>query len=149
MDDSNKEIEKLVSLLREGNLTNILERVLVPSRVLLPPYVALAAALLNNPRESDPPSFFNYLLKYPPHVGSQFLSLRSQKTENTYDQRYLVVPVKNMNELTNSQIVDYNSNIRRYHEITPENGKMSDERDNSYPIVSITFMRISLDKENF
>ncbi|XP_043515351.1 uncharacterized protein LOC122531473 isoform X2 [Frieseomelitta varia] len=134
LDDSNKEIEKLVSLLRERNLTNILERILVPSRVLLPPYVALDAALLNNARESDSPSFSNYLLKYPPHVGSQFLPLRPQKTENTYDQRYLVVPVKNMKELTNSQIIDYNSNIERYHEITPENEKMSAERDNSYSI---------------
>ena len=136
-------MKKLVSLLRERNLTNILERILVPSRVLLPPYVALEAALLNSPRESDPSSFSNYRnSKYPSHVASQFLSLRPQKTENTYDQRYLVVPVKNIKELTDSQIVDYNSNTRNYHEITPENGKVPDEGDNSYSIVSIIFMKL-------
>ncbi|CAD1473496.1 unnamed protein product, partial [Heterotrigona itama] len=133
-DDSSKEVEELLSLLRERNLTNILERILVPSRVLLPPYAALEAALLNNPRESDPSSFSNYLLKYPSRVGSEFSSLRPQTTENTYDRQYLVVPVKNMKELTDSQIIDYNSNIRHYHGIIPENEKMPDERDNSYSI---------------
>ncbi|XP_068983031.1 uncharacterized protein [Bombus flavifrons] len=128
--DDKKGIEEIESFLRERNLTHILEKILVPSRILLPPYAALEAALLNNVRESSPSPFFNYLLKYPSYVGNQFLSSRPQKIENAYDQQYLVVPVKNMKELTNSPIIDYNPSIRHHHGTISENGKVSDVRDN-------------------
>nr|XP_033199101.1 uncharacterized protein LOC117161574 [Bombus vancouverensis nearcticus] len=128
--DDTKGIEEIESFLRERNLTHILEKILVPSRILLPPYAALEAALLNNVRESSPSPFFNYLLKYPSYVENQFLSSRPQKIENAYNQQYLVVPVKNMKELTDSPIIDYNPSIRHYHGTISENGKISDVRDN-------------------
>lgn len=140
--DDKKGIEEIESFLRERNLTHILEKILVPSRILLPPYAALEAALLNNVRESSPSPFFNYLLKYPPYVGNQFLSSRPQKIENAYDQQYLVVPVKNMKELTDSPIIDYNPSIRHHHGTISENGKISDVRDNFSSFVSFIFIKL-------
>ncbi|CAL7944434.1 unnamed protein product [Xylocopa violacea] len=109
-DDLSKSIEDIESFLRERNLTNIMEKVLVPNRILLPPYTALESAFLNNLRESNRSPFFNYLLKYPFNVGNQFLPLQPP-IENTYDQPYLVIPVKNIKDLGDSQIINYDSDF--------------------------------------
>ncbi|XP_076766915.1 uncharacterized protein LOC143433462 [Xylocopa sonorina] len=109
-DDLSKSIEDIESFLRGRNLTNIMEKILVPNRILLPPYTPLESAFLNNLRESNRSPFFNYLLKYPFNVGDQFSPLQPP-IENSYDQPYLVIPVKNINDLSDSQIINYESDF--------------------------------------
>lgn len=127
-DDLSEKMEEIGSLLKEKNVTNILEKIFVPSRTILPPYIVLETDLPNTLSESNLSLILNYLLKYPSYTGNQFFPLQSPEIED--DQQFLVLPVKNMKELANSQIINYDPDVQDHREIITENEKISGKQNN-------------------
>lgn len=135
----NREIKEIESILKQRNITSILEKILVPNKILTPPYAPLEIAHSKNEKESNLSLILKYLLKYSSYGENQFLSSPTPKIENTHDQQYLVVPVKSVKDLTKSQIIDYDPNMQN-HKLISDNEKIYEERNNNFSIVSISFI---------
>lgn len=133
----NREIKEIESLLKQRNITSILEKILVPNKILTPPYTPLEIAQPKNQKESNLSLILKYLLKYSSYGENQFLSSPTPKIENTHDQQYLVVPVKSVKDLTRSQIIDPNV---QNHKVISDNEKIYEERNNNFSFVSIFFI---------
>ncbi|XP_043791445.1 uncharacterized protein LOC122714287 [Apis laboriosa] len=131
LDDLNREIKEIESLLKQRNITSILEKILIPNKILTPPYTPLEIAHPKNQKESNLSLILKYLLKYSSYGENQFLSSPTPKIENTHDQQYLVVPVKSVKDLTRSQIIDYDPNVQN-HKVISDNEKIYEERNNNF-----------------
>ncbi|XP_031776184.1 uncharacterized protein LOC100864821 isoform X1 [Apis florea] len=147
LDDLNREIKEIESILKQRNITSILEKILIPNKILTPPYAPLEIANSKNQKESNLSLILKYLLKYSSYGENQFLSSPTPKIENTHDQQYLVVPVKSVKDLTKSQIIDYDPNVQN-HKVISDNEKIYEERNNNFSInVSEKPKNLSLTKD--